>query len=631
MDRRLLSVFACCLAIVLLTAFAGSASAQVSCAGLPAFASCTAYANGASVTYSGSKYTTIAAVPANRDCPPSSPFNPSNDNWWVNNGTCSGATATPTSATATPTSATATPTSATATPTSAPATSVNLSSFYNVNAAYTDGTTFSATGGLDGVGSAYSSTLLGSSLSWGGVNFTFGAANQLNGVRNTTITLPSGQFGTLRIVGTAINGDQASQTVRVNYTDGTSSTFTQTFSNWLNASQNVAGQSIAKAMAYRNKSTGVKDNRAFNLYGYSFALTSTKTVSSLVLPATNNVAILAATLSSGSSATPTPTTGGSTPTRTPTATATRTSTPTATATATATTCSSCGGGLPAKVITGYWQNFNNGAQVQKLSNVPSKYNLIAVAFADNAGGGAISFTLDLAGTGYASVNDFKTDINTLHSQGRKVIISVGGQNGSISVGDSAAATAFANSVVSLMNTYGFDGVDIDLENGISAAPMTQALKSVRSQKPGAIITTAPQTIDMLSSSSGYFQVALNTPVDIVNLQFYNSGCMLGCGDQVHCYSQGTEDFLVVLACQEMQQGLSPSQVGIGVPASTSAAGGGYVSPSVVNAAMNCLKSGTGCVFKPPQTWPAGVRGAMTWSTNWDGSSGFAWVNGITVP
>jgi hypothetical protein len=78
--------------------------------------------------------------------------------------------------------------------------------------------------------------------------------------------------------------------------DGTSSTFTQTFSNWLNASQNVTGQQIAKTMAYRNKSTGTADNRAFNLYGYSFALASTKTVASLVLPATNNVTILAATL-----------------------------------------------------------------------------------------------------------------------------------------------------------------------------------------------------------------------------------------------------------------------------------------------------------------------------------------------
>jgi hypothetical protein len=167
---------------------------------------------------------------------------------------------------------------------------------YNVNAAYSDGTTFAATGGIDGVGSAYSSTLLGGTFTWSGTSFTFGPANQLNGVRNATITLPGGQRTSLVLIGTGLNGDQASQTVRVNYTDGTNSTFTQTFSNWLNASQNVAGQSIAATHAYRNKSTGVKDNRAFNLYAYSFALTGTKTVSSLVLPANNNVTILAATL-----------------------------------------------------------------------------------------------------------------------------------------------------------------------------------------------------------------------------------------------------------------------------------------------------------------------------------------------
>src|SRR5439155_3035332 len=134
-----------------------------------------------------------------------------------------------------------------------------------------------STGGIDGVGSAYSSTLLGASLSWSSTTFNFGAANVLNGVRNKTVTLPAGQFATLMMLGTGVNGDQLSQTVKVNYTDGTSSTFTQTFSNWLNANQAVAGQSIAKTMAYRNKSTGVADNRAFNLFGYSLALSSTKT------------------------------------------------------------------------------------------------------------------------------------------------------------------------------------------------------------------------------------------------------------------------------------------------------------------------------------------------------------------
>jgi hypothetical protein len=56
------------------------------CAGVPAFQSCTAYATGAKVVFNNTLYHTIANVPATRDCPPSSPFDPSNDNWWVNDG-----------------------------------------------------------------------------------------------------------------------------------------------------------------------------------------------------------------------------------------------------------------------------------------------------------------------------------------------------------------------------------------------------------------------------------------------------------------------------------------------------------------------------------------------------------------
>src|SRR5438477_7374015 len=114
--------------LVVALLFSGSvASAQVSCAGTPAFAVCTAYANGAPVTFSGSRYHAIAPIPSNRDCPPNSPYDPSNDNWWVNEGTCTaGATATRTNtATATPTTGGATATrtnTATSTPTTGGAT-----------------------------------------------------------------------------------------------------------------------------------------------------------------------------------------------------------------------------------------------------------------------------------------------------------------------------------------------------------------------------------------------------------------------------------------------------------------------------------------------------------------------------
>jgi chitinase len=49
-----------------------------------------------------------------------------------------------------------------------------------------------------------------------------------------------------------------------------------------------------------------------------------------------------------------------------------------------------------------------------------------------------------------------------------------------------------------------------------------------------------------------------------------------------------------------------------------------VSPAVVNNALDCLANGTGCgSFKPPAKWP-GIRGAMTWSINWDKSAGSGW-------
>jgi chitinase len=180
-----------------------------------------------------------------------------------------------------------------------------------------------------------------------------------------------------------------------------------------------------------------------------------------------------------------------------------------------------------------------------------------------------------------------------------------------------------------MQQYGFDGVDIDLENGINVTYMTSALQQLSSMVGSSlIITLAPQTVDMQSTGSDYFQLALNIKsiLTIVNMQYYNSGSMNGCDGNV--YAEGTEDFLVALACIQLQGGLRPDQIGLGLPASTSAAGGGYVSPSVVNAALDCLETGNNCgSFKPSQTW-TGIRGAMDWSINWDASNNYNFASTI---
>ncbi|MGW0857850.1 chitinase [Streptomyces sp. NPDC002690] len=286
--------------------------------------------------------------------------------------------------------------------------------------------------------------------------------------------------------------------------------------------------------------------------------------------------------------------------------------------------------VPKHAVTGYWQNFNNGATVQKLSDVPSAYDIIAVSFADaTSTPGAVSFTLDSAGLNGYTVDQFKADIKAKQAAGKNVIISVGGEKGAVAVNSDASATAFADSVYSLMQTYGFNGVDIDLENGLNSTYMTKALRALSTKAgSGLVITMAPQTIDMQSTSGEYFKTALNVKdiLTVVNMQYYNSGSMLGCDGKV--YSQGSVDFLTALACIQLEGGLDASQVGLGVPASTRGAGSGYVAPSIVNAALDCLAKGTSCgSFKPAKTYPA-LRGAMTWSTNWDATAGNAWSSAV---
>jgi chitinase len=290
-------------------------------------------------------------------------------------------------------------------------------------------------------------------------------------------------------------------------------------------------------------------------------------------------------------------------------------------------------GLPAHLLMGYWQDFTNGAMPLSLAAVPTSYNLIAVAFGNSTGTpGQVTFSVDsglAAALGGYTQAQFISDIKTLHARGQKVILSVGGQNGTVSVSDAASASEFASSVSSIISQYGFDGVDIDLENGVNPAFMASALEQLSSDVgPGLIITLAPQTVDTQSSGDDYFQLALNIKsiLTMINTQYYNSGTMNGCDGNV--YAEATENFMTALACTELQGGLAASQVGLGLPASPSAAGSGYTSPSVVNSALDCLAARTNCGSFVPQAAAPGLRGVMTWSINWDASNGYNFADTV---
>ena len=172
-------------------------------------------------------------------------------------------------------------------------TPVNLSTVDNLSAIANNGTPVS---GIGNDGWAYSANLLGTSLTWAGETFTLSPATGRSAVTSTTIPLPTGNYANLSFLGTAIYGSQQNQVFTVTYTDGTTSTFTQSLSDW-GTSLNFPGESIAAPTAYRITPAGGTQTGPWNLYAYSFPLNLAKTVKSFTLPNNGAVIVLAVDLS----------------------------------------------------------------------------------------------------------------------------------------------------------------------------------------------------------------------------------------------------------------------------------------------------------------------------------------------
>ncbi|WP_458245927.1 chitinase [Streptomyces sp. MAI_2237] len=338
------------------------------------------------------------------------------------------------------------------------------------------------------------------------------------------------------------------------------------------------------------------------------------------------------------------------------------------ATVTATTTAGSSGGtpdLPAHALVGYLHaSFANGSGYTRLADVPDSWDVIDLAFGEptSATSGDIRFTRCPVTEcpNAESDADFKAAIKAKQAAGKKVLISIGGQNGQVQLTTTAARDAFVSSVSNIIDTYGLDGLDIDFEGhslSLNAddtdfrnpktpviVNLISALKTLKARYGSKfVLTMAPETffVQMGHQYYGtgkwggqdprcgaYLPVihALRDDLTLLHVQDYNSGPIMGLDNQYH--SMGGADFHIAMTdmlltgfpvagdANNVFPPLRPDQVAIGMPASTNA-GNGYVAPAEVVKTLDCLTKRSGCGSYPTHgTWPA-LRGLMTWSVNWD--------------
>ncbi len=173
--------------------------------------------------------------------------------------------------------------------TSAPV-QVPLTSAANVMGVTTPG--YSFLGGFDYDSWAYAEELLGSSITWQGISFAVGPANQNDVVSSTSVPLPAGSYGKLLMLGDMVNNISPSlETFLVTYTDGSTTTLQQQMSDWVNP-RNYPGETVVECYPWRHNLDGSNDQNSVCAYGYSITLDMTKTVASLTLPNDRDIVMI---------------------------------------------------------------------------------------------------------------------------------------------------------------------------------------------------------------------------------------------------------------------------------------------------------------------------------------------------
>jgi chitinase len=317
-----------------------------------------------------------------------------------------------------------------------------------------------------------------------------------------------------------------------------------------------------------------------------------------------------------------------------------------------------GGGNGHRLI-GYWTGSRySSAAPFPLHDVAPQWDLILVAFASpqkNAPEGTLQFRLPRGIT----ADELKADITQLKSQGKKVMISLGGGGEYFKLDTVQDIPNFVNSVTSIVTDYGFDGVDIDFETpSLDLAPgdtdfrhpttpsvvnLITGLRQLREHfGAGFMISLVPEGTQIPSGYVTYggqfgsylpLLHGLRDILSFVDVQDYNTPPLQGLDGEI--YQSSSVDYhaaMTELLLHGFNVGGDPAHFFSPMPADKVAVGflTGYSKPDVVSQAMGYLITGkapAGSTYKllQPSGYPS-LIGAMFWTIDADRHENYRYSN-----
>ncbi|USD61480.1 chitinase [Vibrio sp. SCSIO 43140] len=310
---------------------------------------------------------------------------------------------------------------------------------------------------------------------------------------------------------------------------------------------------------------------------------------------------------------------------------------------------------PKHKLIGYWHNFVNGAGCPIPLNQMSKdWDIIDIAFADNDrnSNGTVHFNL-YNGDIYSSCApidpvQFKQDIKDLQAEGKIIVLSLGGAEGTITLNTDTDETAFVSSLSEIINEWGFDGLDVDYESGSNLvhgsqiqARLPRALKAIEANTGGDMyLTMAPEHPYVQGGMVAYSGIwgayiplidQLRDTLDLLHVQLYNNGGLAN-PYTTGAAPEGSVDMMVAASRMltegfELADGsrfmpLRDDQVAIGLPSGPSSANSGQAPIANIEDALDCMISLSRCGSIVPTQASPKFGGVMTWSINWDQHDGF---------